>query len=237
MRIRERALRVDHRAPVLRCRVRRGGRDRAVAGTGTSRTTSSSNTSLWICPRSRSWTLYIGLLRDREGFRLSALNLPLVLTLLRGRAGWPGVICSGRAPFAIALVTYVIAALSDVADGWIARRTGDHAASAWCSDPARGHRVQPRACSGSRLPAPARLGVRGRCAALWHPARRRRVPLPVRRPVRIQPTLFRPADRRLTATPRGTVHAAPRRGRPARRAPAALTESRSACCFAATCSR
>ena len=40
-------------------------------------------TSLWILPTFTLVTLHIGLLRDRDGYRLPALDLPTVLTLFR----------------------------------------------------------------------------------------------------------------------------------------------------------
>jgi cardiolipin synthase len=79
-------------------------------------------TALWILPAFAFVTLYLGHLRDRDGFRLSALNVPIVLTLLRV------VLVPGIAlflvdrHFVLALVVFGVAALSDIADGWIARR-------------------------------------------------------------------------------------------------------------------
>ena len=67
-------------------------------------------------------TLHIGLLRDRDGYRLSALNLPTALTLLRVVLV-PGIaLCMVERHFTLAFVLYLAAALSDVADGWLARR-------------------------------------------------------------------------------------------------------------------
>ena len=79
-------------------------------------------TSLWILPTFAIVTLGLELLRDRNGYRLSALNIPLTLTLLRV------VMVPGLALFLIeghlrsALLVYVLASFTDVADGWIARR-------------------------------------------------------------------------------------------------------------------
>jgi len=79
-------------------------------------------TSLWILPAFAFVTASVGLMRDRDGYSLSALNLPLTLTLLRV------VLVPGIALFllerhlVLALATFVVAALSDVADGWLARR-------------------------------------------------------------------------------------------------------------------
>jgi cardiolipin synthase (CMP-forming) len=67
-------------------------------------------------------TAHLGLLRDREGYRLSAINVPTVLTLMRVVL-LPGlVLFLAERHFALALATYLVAALSDVADGWTARR-------------------------------------------------------------------------------------------------------------------
>ena len=78
-------------------------------------------TALWILPAFAFVTLNVGLLRDRAGYRLSGLNLPLGLTLLRVVLV-PGIaLFLLERHFALALVTFLIAALSDVADGWIAR--------------------------------------------------------------------------------------------------------------------
>jgi cardiolipin synthase len=67
-------------------------------------------------------TLHIDLLRDREGYRLSALNLPIALTLLR-IALLPSILLfiAGRR-FGVAFALFLVAALSDVLDGAIARR-------------------------------------------------------------------------------------------------------------------
>lgn len=67
-------------------------------------------------------TFHLDLLRDGRGYRLSAVNVPTALTLLRMCLA-PGIalfLVEGH--FALALWVYVGAALSDVADGWVARR-------------------------------------------------------------------------------------------------------------------
>ncbi len=79
-------------------------------------------TALWILPAFTFVTLYVGLLRDPGGYRLSSLNVPLTLTLLR-ICLVPGIILFlEERHYMVAFVTYVIASLSDVLDGWIARR-------------------------------------------------------------------------------------------------------------------
>jgi len=80
------------------------------------------NTALWIVPSFAIVTLYVGLLRDADGFRLTGLNPPLVLTLLRVSLV-PGIVLFlEERHFMVAFVTYALASLSDVFDGWIARR-------------------------------------------------------------------------------------------------------------------
>jgi len=80
------------------------------------------HTSLWILPSFALVTIYVGALRDREGYPLSAINVPIVLTLLRV-ALVPGIVLFlAERHFALAFGTFVVAALTDVADGWIARR-------------------------------------------------------------------------------------------------------------------
>ena len=80
-------------------------------------------TALWIAPAFSFVTFNVGLLRDRDGYRLSGINLPIVLTLLRVSLV-PGIaLFLLERHFVLALVTFLVAALSDVADGWIARRT------------------------------------------------------------------------------------------------------------------
>ena len=80
------------------------------------------HTALWIAPAFAFVTVNVGLLRDRDGYRLSGINLPIALTLVRV-ALVPGIalfMLDGH--FRLALVAFVLAALTDVADGWIARR-------------------------------------------------------------------------------------------------------------------
>lgn len=80
------------------------------------------HTAVWTLLAFVGVTLLIGLLRDSKGYRLSSLNVPLTLTLMRV------VLVPGIAlflmdrHFTLALATFLVAELSDVADGWIARR-------------------------------------------------------------------------------------------------------------------
>lgn len=80
------------------------------------------HTAMWILPAFALVTVYVGALRDRDNYPLSAINIPIVLTLLRV-ALVPGIVLFlAERHFALAFATFVIAALTDVADGWIARR-------------------------------------------------------------------------------------------------------------------
>lgn len=82
------------------------------------------HTALWIVPSFALVTLYVGLLRDGSGFRLTGLNPPLILTLLRVSLV-PGIILFlANRHFMVAFVIYTLAAISDVLDGWLARRWG-----------------------------------------------------------------------------------------------------------------
>jgi cardiolipin synthase len=80
------------------------------------------STALWTLLAFAFVTLFIGLLRDADGYRLSALNVPLMLTLMRVSLV-PGIcVFLEQRHFTVALATYLVAALSDVLDGWLARR-------------------------------------------------------------------------------------------------------------------
>jgi len=79
-------------------------------------------TTLAMLPVFAAVTLHLDLLRDREGYRLSAVNLPTALTLLRFCLA-PGIaLFLAEHHYALALGVYLAAELSDVADGWLARR-------------------------------------------------------------------------------------------------------------------
>jgi len=79
-------------------------------------------TALWMLPAFTFVTLFVGQLRDEHGHRLSGLNLPLMLTLARVSLV-PGIaLFLVERHFAWALGLYVFASLTDVFDGWLARR-------------------------------------------------------------------------------------------------------------------
>ncbi len=79
-------------------------------------------TAVWIAVTFALVTASVDLLRDADGYRLPALNVPLALTLARV-VMIPAILMSLVAGHVIlAFGLYVFAALSDVADGWIARR-------------------------------------------------------------------------------------------------------------------
>ncbi len=80
------------------------------------------NTALWVLVSFTFVTCYVDGLRDRDGYPLSAINAALVFTLLRVSLV-PGILLFlRRGHFALALAAFVIAAVTDIADGWIARR-------------------------------------------------------------------------------------------------------------------
>ncbi len=80
------------------------------------------NTALWVLPAFMFVSLFLGHLRDSDGHRLSGLNVPLMLTLARV-ALVPGIaVFLEERHFAWAFGVYVFASLTDVVDGWLARR-------------------------------------------------------------------------------------------------------------------
>ena len=79
-------------------------------------------TALWMLPAFMFVSLFVGHLRDDAGHRLSGLNLPLMLTLARV-ALVPGIaVFLVERHFGWAFGVYVFASLTDVLDGWLARR-------------------------------------------------------------------------------------------------------------------
>ncbi len=81
-------------------------------------------TALGILPVFTLVTLHLDLLRDRDGFRLSAITLPIALTLLRVTLLPPIVLFLIRRHCGLALAAFLAASLLDVLDGWLARRWG-----------------------------------------------------------------------------------------------------------------
>lgn len=80
-----------------------------------------TRTSLWMLASFGFVTLGVGLLRDRHGHRLEGLNLPLALTLLRIALVPAITLFLLEQQFLLALGIYVVAALTDVVDGMLAR--------------------------------------------------------------------------------------------------------------------
>ena len=80
------------------------------------------STSLLILPLFALITVYIGTLKDRNGYRLSALNVPIVLTLLRVALIPAVALFLLRRHDDLAFGVFLLAAVTDVADGWVARR-------------------------------------------------------------------------------------------------------------------
>ena len=81
-------------------------------------------TALIIPPVFAFVTLHLDQLRDPHGYRLSSINVPVSLTLARIIL-LPGLaLFVAHRRFTLALAFFLLGALSDVADGWIARRTG-----------------------------------------------------------------------------------------------------------------
>jgi cardiolipin synthase len=79
-------------------------------------------TALWILPSFAVVTVFVELLRDRDGYRLSAINIPVTLTLLRVTL-IPGMaLMIMRGHLRGALLIYALAMVTDLADGWVARR-------------------------------------------------------------------------------------------------------------------
>jgi cardiolipin synthase len=79
-------------------------------------------TALWTLLGFGLVTLSVDLLRDGDGYRLPRLNVPILLTLLRVSL-IPGIcLFVEERHFKVALALYVIAAFSDVLDGYLARR-------------------------------------------------------------------------------------------------------------------
>lgn len=81
-------------------------------------------TALAILPAALAVTALVDLLRDPHGYRLSAINLPIACTVLRAVMVPAVVLALLDRRLLLASALYLAAGLTDVADGWIARRTG-----------------------------------------------------------------------------------------------------------------
>ncbi len=81
-------------------------------------------TALGILPAFTLVTLHLDLLRDRDGFRLSAVNVPIALTMLRVTLLPAIALFLVRHHYTLALAAFLIASVLDVLDGWLARRWG-----------------------------------------------------------------------------------------------------------------
>src|SRR6185295_15117805 len=80
-------------------------------------------TTLAILPAFLLVTASLDFLRDENGYRLSAINVPIALTLLRPVL-MPAVVLSlVDQRLVLAALLYLVAGFTDIADGWIARRT------------------------------------------------------------------------------------------------------------------
>ena len=92
-------------------------------------------TALWMLPAFTFVSLYVGQLRDSTGHRLSGLNLPLMLTLARVSLV-PGIaLFLVERHFAWAFAIYLFSSLTDVLDGWLARRWNQTTALGTALDP------------------------------------------------------------------------------------------------------
>lgn len=80
-------------------------------------------TAFAILPTFLVVTAALDLLRDRDGYRLSAINVPIALTLLRPVLIPAVVLALVERHLVLASALYLAAGLSDIADGWLARRT------------------------------------------------------------------------------------------------------------------
>jgi cardiolipin synthase len=80
-------------------------------------------TTLAILPAFLLVTASLDFLRDENGYRLSAINVPIALTLLRPVL-MPAVVLSlVDQRLVLAALLYLVAGFTDIVDGWIARRT------------------------------------------------------------------------------------------------------------------
>jgi cardiolipin synthase len=80
-------------------------------------------TGALLVPISGALLLHVGLLTDRAGYPLPSVNLPTVVTVLRLVVIPLLVIAVVEGHWRTAFWVFLVAAWSDVADGWLARRT------------------------------------------------------------------------------------------------------------------
>ena len=92
-------------------------------------------TGLWLVPITTGLVLHVGLLRDREGYSLSAINPATALTAAR-LAVVPALcftLIEGHAQAAFWI--FIAAMASDVLDGWLARAMGQETGLGAVLDP------------------------------------------------------------------------------------------------------
>jgi cardiolipin synthase len=90
---------------------------------------------VWIAVISAILIACIDLLRDRDGYRLSAVNLPISITTARFCVVPAMALTLAAGHFRLAFWLYLIAAFSDVVDGWLARRSRQVTAMGRLMDP------------------------------------------------------------------------------------------------------
>jgi cardiolipin synthase (CMP-forming) len=79
-------------------------------------------TGLWLIPLTGALLLHVGLLRDRQGFPLSAVNLPTAVTAARLAVVPATALLLVHHRWQAAFWVVLAAMFSDVLDGWLARR-------------------------------------------------------------------------------------------------------------------
>jgi cardiolipin synthase (CMP-forming) len=79
-------------------------------------------TGLWLIPLTGCLLLHVGLLRDRSGYALNSVNLPTAVTAARLAIVPAMALLLVAQHWKIAFWVVIGAMLSDVVDGWLARR-------------------------------------------------------------------------------------------------------------------
>ncbi len=79
-------------------------------------------TGLWLIPLTGCLLLHVGLLRDRQGYALSSVNLPTAVTAVRLASVPAMALLLVHHHWKAAFWVVIAAMLSDVVDGWLARR-------------------------------------------------------------------------------------------------------------------